>query len=162
MPQAGIAVAFATGSRAMAACGPLGAVLPFPAEETMSRFPNPLSACATLALVTAIAFATPVRAEDIRLVSGDVFTSGDLGGLAIGLVDCDGSLDGTAIDGLDQPGEWIKWHLTLAEPFCFVDSLRSSGTLGVIREFVTEYTPDPPAEGASQDTVFTVPGSGVG
>ena len=98
----------------------------------------------------------------MRLVSGDVFTWGDLGGLTIGLVDCDGALDGTAIDGLDLPGEWIKWRLTLAEPFCFVDSLRSSGTLGVIREFVTEYTPDPPSDGASQDTVFTVPGSGVG
>ncbi len=128
----------------------------------MSRFPSFPVASAALLLLVAVALGTTVRAEDMRLASDDVFTWGDLGGITIQHANCEGALDGRAIDGLDLPGEWIQWHLTLTEPFCFVDSLHSAGTTDVVREFVTEYISDPLWETAGQDTVFTAPGAGVG
>jgi hypothetical protein len=128
----------------------------------MSRIQFIRIAPAALLLLAAVALGTTVRAEDMRLVSDDVFTWGDLGGITIQHANCEGALDGRAIDGLDLPGEWIQWHLTLTEPSCFVDSLHSAGTTDVVREFVTEYISDPLWETAARDTVFTAPGSGVG
>ena len=145
------------------ACWVADTLLPFTAEDRFMKHAPSLRPVRALSVLSAvILLATPAGAEDQRLEADDVYTWGNLGGITIQKVSCDGALNGRAIDGLDVPGEWIQWHLTLTEPFCFVDSLHSAGTTGVIREFVTEYIPDPPAGTAARDTVFTVPGSGVG
>lgn len=116
----------------------------------------PVLLLATLSLAVTVAVA-----EDQRLVSDDVYTWGDLGGIVLTHSGCDGSLDGRAIDGFDMPGEWIAWHLTLTEPFCFVDSLRTAGRKDDVRHFRTEFILDPTMETASQDTVLTTPGLGL-
>jgi hypothetical protein len=120
-----------------------------------------LHAAAVLVAAGFVFHAAPGAAAEQRLEADQVYTWGNIGGITIQHVNCDGALNGRAIDGMDMPGEWIAWHLVLSEPFCFVDSLRSAGTTGDVRQFVTEYIPEPPATSASADSVYTVPGSGV-
>lgn len=124
--------------------------------------PRAVAHAATILIAMCFVFhAAPSAAVEQRLDADQVYTWGNIDGILIQKVNCDGALNGRAVDGLDVPGEWIAWHLVLSEPSCFIDSLRSAGTTGVVRHFVTEFIPEPPATSASVDSVFTVPGSGV-
>ncbi len=116
---------------------------------------------ALLAVVTAIpAIASPQR---IRIEAEHYVASHNVGGGQIIRGACNhGASGGLAIEGLDWSGDWVEYLLTLADGFCFVDSLRSAGRVGSIREFVMEFFREGEPGIPVADTLASPPGGGYG
>jgi hypothetical protein len=115
-----------------------------------------------LLVILAATSAPLARAEVIRIEAESMTDYLDRGGTAIHVTSCSAASGRLAVDGLDRDGEWIQFRLELTHSFCFVDSVRSAGTVGETRTFDITFDPDPPVETACEDTLTTIPGMGIG
>lgn len=86
----------------------------------------------------------------------------DVGGSSIQIVACSAARGALAVDGVDWPGDWIAWDLSLTEDFYFRDSLRTAGSIGLTRTFVVQFLPAAGGPPVATDTLRTPPGAGVG
>jgi len=76
---------------------------------------------------------------------------------------CQGALRGFAVVGMDAPGDWIELQLPhLGSEVSFVDSLRSAGGIGDVREFEVDYLDPTFGDVYASDTLTTTPGLGTG
>ncbi len=116
---------------------------------------------AVLVLLSAIpAAASP---QTIRIEAEDYVHSHNVGGGQIMLGACNhGASGGLAIEGLDWNGDYVEYLLTLQQEFCFVDSLRSAGRVGHVREFVMEFFREDEPGFSVADTLVSPPGGGYG
>jgi len=105
----------------------------------------------------------PARAETVvQLEAENMVASHNVGGGAIGYVSCGAARGGLAVDGVDTPGDYIEWPLTLAQDFVFRDSLRTAGSIGVVRQFAILFLPSGGGPPVAADTLITLPGAGIG
>jgi hypothetical protein len=103
------------------------------------------------------------RAETvIPLEAEDMSGAHNAGGAAISYVGCTAARGGLAVDGVDSPGDYIEWPLSLAQDFVFRDSLRTAGAIGVVRQFAILFLPAGGGPPAASDTLVTLPGAGIG
>lgn len=98
---------------------------------------------------------------EMRLEAEEYLAKQDYGGIPIQIHACNGASQGYAIDGLDLGSEWIAWDISLPARFCFVDSLRSAGTVKQVRTYRTTIERLPSGEIMDADTVVTLPGAGI-
>ena len=66
------------------------------------------------------------------------------------------------MDGVDTPGEYIEWPLTLTQELVFRDSLRSAGATGVVRNFTIQFLPAAGGPPVATENLTTPPGAGIG
>lgn len=117
---------------------------------------------ASLALFLSFPLSSPCLARaDLRIEIESFINYNDLGGGLIQRAQCSGALNGWVADFVDLPGEFVEVGLVLDEPMCFVDSLRSAGSLGEVRRIATSFRILPAGTEVSADTVDTLPGSGI-
>lgn len=99
--------------------------------------------------------------QTLRLEAEDFIASHNIGGGDVYIRSCSAASGGYAVDGLDREGEWIQLALELSEGLCFVDSLRSAGSLGTVRTYAIHIERASPSYLWAADTVSTIPGSGI-
>jgi len=116
---------------------------------------------AAILFVVLLLVAASAALADIRLEAEDMTASHNIGGFAIEVTGCGAASGFLAVDGLDVDGEWLRLRFTLNAAFCFVDSVRSAGDPGLVREFALSLDPVPSGESGAPDTLTTVPGSGI-
>jgi hypothetical protein len=112
------------------------------------------------AIVVLLTPAAPCTAAGFRIEAESMIATHNLGGYAISVVSCSGASGGLAVNGLDNPGEWIEFRLELAAATAFIDSLHSAGLVGEIRHFAVQFLTGDDPTGAPGDTVTTGPGRG--
>jgi hypothetical protein len=115
----------------------------------------------TLAFTLAILMtAAPCDAAGFRIEAESMIAAHDEGGVAVVMVGCGYASGGLAIQGLDSPGDWIELRLELSQTTVFVDSLRSAGLKGELRDFSVLFLTGGDPLGAPGDTVTSEPGKG--
>jgi hypothetical protein len=97
--------------------------------------------------------------QTMRLEAENYIDSYNIDGADIYIRGCSAASEGLAVDGLDREGEWIQLALVLTEGFCFVDSVRSAGSLGAVRTYSIQF--EKTAVLWAADTLTTVPGAGI-
>jgi hypothetical protein len=120
----------------------------------------PLAAAA--AFLVPLAASPAAWAEKISLEAEAMFASHNVGGAAIVVTGCSAASKQLAVDGLDTEGEWIRIALDLPRDFCFIDSVRSAGSTGLVRTYAIVIEPTIPGPPSVADTLTTIPGSGIG
>ena len=123
------------------------------------RTPLPLLLLAAFCLWSA----GPATAETvIQLEAENMAAWHNIGGLAIVPVSCGAARGGLAVDGVDNPGEYIEWPLTLTQDLVFRDSLRTAGATGVVRNFTIQFLPAAGGPPVATENLTTPPGAGIG
>ena len=69
---------------------------------------------------------------------------------------------GYAVIGLDYPGDWMEWDVTVPAPMVFRDSIRSAGESGIRRGYMVTFTPRDAGPSPVSDTLITQIGRGWG
>ena len=115
----------------------------------------------TMGISLSLTVVQVASSETLRLEAEDYVDSYDVGGGSIYIRLCAAASQGLAVDGLDREGEWIQVALELTEGFCFVDSLRSAGSLGTVRMFSVRFERTSPSFLWAEDNLTTVPGAGI-
>lgn len=105
--------------------------------------------------------AAPAPASEILIEAEDYVTYGDMHGRQIEVVNCDGALNGVAVDGVDVAGEWLLYQFDLPERTCMVDLIYSSRVLDWVASFRVEFLDAEGLTVLSSDTLTTAPGRGV-
>jgi hypothetical protein len=116
---------------------------------------------AIMGIVFSITVIQTASSETLRLEAEDYIASHNISGGDIYIRGCSAASEGYAVDGLDREGEWIQLALELPEGFCFVDSVRSAGSLGTIRRYAIHFESISPVLLWATDSVTTPPGSGI-
>jgi len=80
--------------------------------------------------------------------------------IEITIVPCDDASGLHAVVGVDRPGEWIAIPFNLERRFCFVDSVRSAGSIGFHRWLELSIYPIGASEPVAVDSVYTIRGEG--
>ena len=123
------------------------------------RTPLPLLLLAAFCLWSA----GPATAETvIQLEAENMAAWYNTAGLAIVPVACGAARGGMAADGVDTPGEYIEWPLTLTQDLVFRDSLRTAGATGVVRNFTIQFLPAAGGPPVATENLTTPPGAGIG
>ncbi len=113
-------------------------------------------------IVPATSRGAPVRtASAVSLEAEDYAAFHEAGGALITVVSCSAARGGLAVDGLDVPGDYLEWPLTLTHPLVFRDSLRSAGAIGLTRRYAVLFLPAAGGAPVAGDTLTTVQGLGV-
>jgi hypothetical protein len=98
----------------------------------------------------------------IQLEAENMAGAYNTGGTPIGMVSCAAARGALAVDGVDTPGEYIEWPLTLTQDLVFRDSLRTAGPTGVVRNFTIEFLPAGGGPPVATENLTTPPGAGIG
>jgi len=123
------------------------------------RTPLPLLLLAAFCLWSA----GPATAETVIQLEAENMTAWyNTAGLSIVPVSCGAARGGVAVDGVDTPGEYIEWPLTLTQELVFRDSLRSAGATGVVRNFTIQFLPAGGGPATATEELTTLPGAGIG
>jgi len=115
----------------------------------------------TIGIAFSLTVVQAASSETLRLEAENYIDSYNISGGDVYIRACSAASEGYAVDGLDREGEWIQLALELSEGFCFVDSVRSAGSLGTIRRYSIHFESTSPAYLWAADSVTTVPGSGI-
>jgi hypothetical protein len=115
----------------------------------------------TIAIAFSLSVVQVASSETLRLEAEDLIDSHNISGGDIYIRGCSAASEGYAVDGLDREGEWIQLALDLTEGFCFVDSVRSAGSLGTVRTYSIHFEKTSTANLWAADTVTTLPGAGI-
>jgi hypothetical protein len=111
----------------------------------------------SLVLPTAVAAQTIIQLEAENMTAWY-----NTAGLGIVPVSCGAARGGVAVDGVDAPGEYIEWPLTLTQDLVFRDSLRTAGATGVVRNFTIQFLPAGGGPPVATENLTTPPGAGIG
>ena len=107
--------------------------------------------------------AGPATAQTVIQLEAENMTAWyNTAGLSIVPVSCGAARGGVAVDGVDTPGEYIEWPLTLTQDLVFRDSLRTAGATGVVRNFTIQFLPAAGGPPVATENLTTPPGAGIG
>jgi hypothetical protein len=86
---------------------------------------------------------------------------GNVGGREYTVEPCSYASGGNVLEGMDADGDYLEWNFSVEGEFCFAESLRSAGSLQLVRTFVVTIR-DEEDNLHALDTLVTRPGLGTG